>query len=117
MTCPRSGRSASVKLGFQGTLTPRLGLAAMIDDDLAGFLLRPPASAIPFAVAVGPPRPIERLTESFELASRTLATMGAFDMVGVYDLEALGVLPAISQNDRRRRSRAALPGAARRVTG
>jgi hypothetical protein len=83
------------QLGFQGTLTPRLGLAAMIDDDLAGFLLRPPASEIPFAVAVGPPRPIERLTESFELATRTLATMRAFDIVGVYDLEALGVLPAI----------------------
>ena len=83
------------QLGFQGTLTPRLGLAAMIDDDLAGFLLRPPANEIPFAVAVGPPRPIERLTESFELASRTLATVRAFDMVGVYDLDALGVLPAI----------------------
>jgi hypothetical protein len=83
------------RLGFQGTLTPRLGLVAMIDDDLAGFLLRPPASEIPFAVAVGPPRPIERLPESFELASRTLATMRAFDMVGVCDLEALGVLPGI----------------------
>jgi PucR C-terminal helix-turn-helix domain len=83
------------QLGFQGTVTPRLGLVAMIDDDLAGFLLRPPAGEIPFAVAVGPPRPIERLTESFELASRTLATMRAFDMVGVCDLEALGVLPAI----------------------
>jgi hypothetical protein len=83
------------QLGFQGTFTPRLGLAATIDGDLAGFLLRPPASEIPFAVAVGPPRPIERLTESFELASRTLATMRAFDMVGVCDLEALGVLPAL----------------------
>jgi hypothetical protein len=83
------------RLGFQGTLTPRLGLAAMIGDDLAGFLQRPPASDVPFAVAVGPPRTIERLTESFELASRTLATMQAFEMVGVYDLDALGVLPAI----------------------
>jgi len=83
------------QLGFQGALAPRLGLAAMIDDDLAGFLSRAPAGEIPFAVAVGPPRPIERLTESFELASRTLATMRAFDMVGVSDFEALGVLPAI----------------------
>lgn len=83
------------RLGFQSTLRPRVGLAAMIDGDLAGFLLRPPANAIPFAVAVGPPRPIERLTESFELASRTLATLRAFDMVGVHDLDALGVLPAI----------------------
>ncbi len=83
------------QLGFHGTLTPRLGLAARIDDDLAGFLLRPPTGDIAFAVAVGPPRPVHRLTESFELATRTLATMRAFDIVGVHDLDALGVLPAI----------------------
>jgi len=83
------------KLGFHGTVRPRVGLAAMIDDDLAGFLLKPPAGEIPFAVAVGPARPVERLTESFELASRTLATMRAFDMVGVCDFDALGALPAI----------------------
>jgi DNA-binding PucR family transcriptional regulator len=67
----------------------------MIDGDLAGFLLQPPAGDIRFAVAVGPPRPVERLTESFELASRALATMRAFDLAGVYDFDALGVLPAI----------------------
>lgn len=83
------------QLGFQGTLTPRVGLAAMIDGDLAGFLLKPPAGEIPFAVGVGPPRPVERLTESFELASRVLATMRAFDMIGVCDFDALGALPAI----------------------
>ena len=83
------------QLGFHGTVRPRVGLAAMIDDDLAGFLLKPPAGEIPFAVAVGPARPVERLTESFELASRTLATMRAFDMVGVCDFDALGALPAI----------------------
>ena len=83
------------QLGFHGTVRPRVGLAAMIDDDLAGFLLKPPAGEIPFAVGVGPARPVERLTESFELASRILATMRAFDMVGVCDFDALGALPAI----------------------
>jgi DNA-binding PucR family transcriptional regulator len=83
------------QLGYHGTLRPRVGLAAMIDDDLAGFLLERPVGEIPFAVAVGPPRPVERLTESFELAPRTLATMRAFDMVGVCDFDALGALPAI----------------------
>ena len=83
------------QLGFHATLTPRVGLAAMIDDDLAGFLLKPPAGEIPFAVGVGPARPVERLTESFELASRTLATMRAFDMIGVCDFDALGALPAL----------------------
>ena len=67
----------------------------MIDDDLAGFLLKPPAGEVPFAVGIGPARPVERLTESFEFASRTLATMRAFDMIGVCDFDALGALPAI----------------------
>jgi hypothetical protein len=52
------------QLGFQGTLTPRAGLAAMIDDDLAGFLLKPPAGEIPFAVGVGPARPVVNAVDS-----------------------------------------------------
>ncbi len=83
------------RLGFQSAATPRQGLGAIIDDDLAGFLLRPPSGQIPFAVGVGPPRPVERLQESFELASRALVTMRAFGLVGAMDLDALGVLPAI----------------------
>jgi hypothetical protein len=83
------------RLGFHGALTPREGLGAMIDDDLAGFLLRAPSGEIDFAVGVGPPRPVERLQESFELASRALTTMRAFGIVGVHDFDTLGVLPAI----------------------
>jgi hypothetical protein len=82
------------RLGFQSALTPREGLGAVIDDDLAGFLLHPPLD-VDFAVGVGPPRPVERLQESFELASRALATMRAFGIAGANDLDALGVLPAI----------------------
>jgi len=82
-------------LGFQGAFRPREGLGAMIDDDLAGFLLGAPSGEIGFAVGVGPPRPVERLPESFELASRALATMRGFGLTGVIDLDALGVLPAI----------------------
>ena len=83
------------QLGFHSQLTPRQGLGAIIDDDLAGFLRHPPAGEIPFAVGVGPPRPVERLRESFALASRALATMRAVGLVGTEDLDALGVLPAI----------------------
>ena len=83
------------QLGFQSTVTSREGLGAMIGDDLAGFLRRPPAGEIPFAVGVGPPRPVERLPESFEFATRALMTMRACGLVGVRDLDALGVLPAI----------------------
>jgi hypothetical protein len=83
------------RLGFQSAVTPRQGLGAIIDDDLAGFLLRPPSGQIPFAVGVGPPRPVERLQESFELASRALNTMRAFGLVGAMELDALGLLPAI----------------------
>jgi PucR C-terminal helix-turn-helix domain len=82
------------QLGFQGTLTPREGLGAVIDDDLAGFLLRAPGD-LDFAVGVGPRRPVDRLQESFELASRALSTMQAFGLTGAKDVDALGVLPAI----------------------
>jgi PucR-like helix-turn-helix protein len=84
------------QLGFQSTVTPREGLGAIIDDDLAGFLRRAPAGDIGFATGIGPPRPVERLSESFELASRALTTMRAFGLVGVRDLDALGALPAIA---------------------
>jgi DNA-binding PucR family transcriptional regulator len=83
------------QLGFQSAVTPREGLGAIIDDDLAGFLRRPPPGDIRFAVGIGPPRPVERLSESFELASRALTTMRAFALVGAMDLDALGALPAI----------------------
>jgi PucR C-terminal helix-turn-helix domain len=83
------------QLGFQSTVTPRDGLGAIIDDDLAGFLRRAPAGDIQYPVGVGPPRPVERLSESFELASRALTTMRAIGLVGVMDLDALGALPAI----------------------
>jgi len=84
-----------LQLGFQSVVAPREGLGAVIDDDVAGFIRRAPGGEIPFAVGVGPPRPVERLSESFELASRALTTMRAFGLVGVRDLDALGVLPAI----------------------
>jgi hypothetical protein len=83
------------QLGFQSTVTPRDGLGAIIDGDLAGFLRRAPAGDIQYAVGIGPPRPVERLPESFELASRALTTMRAVGLVGVMDLDALGALPAI----------------------
>lgn len=86
------------RLGFQGTLTPREGLGAIIDDDLAGFLLHVPTGEIDFAVGLGPPRPVERLEESFELATRALATIRAFGLAGANDLDALGVLPAIVED-------------------
>lgn len=83
------------QLGFPGTLMPRIGLGAMIDGDLAGFLLSVPSGELGFAVGVGPPRPVERLQESFALASRALTTLREFGMVGAHDLDSLGVLPAI----------------------
>jgi PucR C-terminal helix-turn-helix domain len=92
---PKERTQRERQLGFQSTVTPREGLGSIIDGDLAGFIRRPPAGEFPFAVAIGPPRPIERLPESFELASRALTTMRAFGIVGVKDLDALGVLPAI----------------------
>jgi hypothetical protein len=82
-------------LGFHGTARPRAGLSSVIDGDLAGLLREPPGNGLPVAVGVGPPRPVDRLAESFALATRALATARAFDLVGVKTVDALGLLPAV----------------------
>lgn len=82
-------------LGFQEAVLPRRGLSAMIDGDLAGFLRAPARHDVPFAVGMGPPRPLESLGESFEHATRALSTALAFGLIGVKSVESLGVLPAI----------------------
>ena len=82
-------------LGFQETVLPRRGLCTMIDGDLVGFLRTPARHDVPFAVGIGPPRPLESVGESFQSATRALATTHAFGLVGVRSVESLGVLPAV----------------------
>jgi hypothetical protein len=70
-------------------------LMTLIDGDLAGMLRLAPTAAVDGIVGVGPPRPLDRLAESFRLATRALATADAFGLTGVYDVPALGLRAAV----------------------
>jgi hypothetical protein len=72
-----------------------VGLTALIDGDLAGLLRTAPTGAVDGIVGIGPHRPLDRLAESFRLATRALATADAFGLTGVYDVPALGLRAAV----------------------
>jgi hypothetical protein len=82
-------------LGFHETVHPRRGLMTTLAGDLVGFSRDLRAADTTAAVAVGPRRPLEHLAESFQLATRALETMRAFELTGVTTLDDLGLLPAI----------------------
>jgi hypothetical protein len=88
-------RALERALGFHETLQHRRGLSAIVDGDMAGFLREPPAGELPGVVGVGPPRALERLAESFRLATRALTTADAFGLTGVFDVAQLGLRPAV----------------------
>ncbi|HEY6396382.1 MAG TPA: hypothetical protein VIX82_02900, partial [Solirubrobacteraceae bacterium] len=83
-------------LGFHEAVQHRRGLSATIDGDLAGFLREPPAGEIAGVVGVGPPRPLDRLPESFRLATRALETAHALGLPGVHDVPELGLRAAVA---------------------
>jgi hypothetical protein len=83
-------------LGFHDNVSPRPGVSTELDGDLAGFLRKLPSGALPLTVGVGPPRPLERMAESFELATRALATARSFGLPGTNSLDTLGVLPSVA---------------------
>src|SRR5579884_138095 len=74
---------------------PPVGLAAVLDGDLAGFAERIRHRSVPTQVGVGPAAPLDRLEPSFRLATRAFATAGAFGLTGVFDLDGLGLRAAV----------------------
>lgn len=70
-------------------------LVASIDGDIAGVVPLKPAEVEGLAVGVGDPTPLEQLPESFRQATRALDAAVAFGLVGVHDLDGLGLLPAV----------------------
>jgi hypothetical protein len=94
---PDAGARPQLKraLGLYDMTRPRNGLAAITGGDLAGFVRAPAREDVASAVGIGPPRLLEGLAESFELATRALSTARAFALVGVKSVETLGLLPAV----------------------
>ena len=94
---PEDGITTSLerRLGFHGTVRPRQGLSAVIDGSLVGLLREAPTARTDVTVGVGPPRPLDRLTESFALATRAARTATAYGLAGVRSFDSLGALPAV----------------------
>jgi hypothetical protein len=71
------------------------GMSVLVDGDLAGFQSDEPGDASPGLAGVGPPLPLDRLAESFRLATRALRTAHAFGLAGTHDLAGLGLRAAV----------------------
>lgn len=89
-------------LGFQRPVSDpaqiRRGLCAVVDGDLAGFLVEPPPRQVDGIVGVGPPRPLDRLAESYRLAARALVTAETCNLQGAYDMASLGLRAAVAMD-------------------
>jgi hypothetical protein len=83
-------------LGLHDSAHERCGLCAVVDGDVAGFLSEAPPIRIEGIVGVGPPRPLERLAESYRSAARALVTAEACGLQGAYDIASLGLRPALA---------------------
>lgn len=81
--------------GFVSGRTNSGGLSAVVHGELVGFFMGPPPSEVPGVSGIGPPRPLERLHESFRMASRALHTADRRNLAGVHEFGELGLLPAM----------------------
>lgn len=95
---PQPGSSAEELArahGFTFGRAPGGGLSAVVHGDLVGFLSVAPGGPIPGVSGIGPPRPLERLHESFRMASRALDAATRRHLAGVHEFGQLGLLPAM----------------------
>jgi len=91
LTVPAIERAIGITAG---ATAPR-GMVALIDGDLAGFLVGPPPDNLDTAIGYGPAVELNRMESSFQRATRAMATAAAFHLTGAYDLTGLGLLPAV----------------------
>ncbi|HZZ45700.1 MAG TPA: helix-turn-helix domain-containing protein [Pseudonocardia sp.] len=71
------------------------GMRVIVDGDVAGFQLDRPGDAAPAMAGFGPAVPLERLADSFRLATRALHTLEAFGLAGTRDLGELALRAAV----------------------
>jgi len=91
-----SWRDVDRAVGLAAAERASRGMSVLVDGDVAGFQVDPPGDATPGRAGVGPAEPLNRLAESFRLATRALDTLQAFGMTGTRDLAELGLRPAVS---------------------
>jgi hypothetical protein len=90
---PSSSEAWARRLAF--ALTSGGGLAAALDHDIAGIVMRRPAPIPGLVVGIGPPARLAALPAAFALASRSLQTALAFGEEGVFTLSELSIRPAV----------------------
>ena len=90
-----SVRALEYQLGVADGSGPRRGLAALLDGDLAGFVLFPLRGTVTVPVGVGPPATVDDLENSFRLATRALEAASAVDLTGTVSIDQLGLVPAV----------------------
>jgi hypothetical protein len=88
-------RTLELELGVAAGAGPRRGLAALLDGDLAGFVLPPITGDIPVPLGVGPPARLHELENSFRLATRVLECVAAMGTTGPTNIAELGLWPAV----------------------
>ena len=88
-------RMLEAQLGIADGAGPRRGLAALLDGDLAGFVLAPPRDTVRAPVGVGPAATLDALERSFRLATRALDTAVATNRTGLVGIDSLGLAPAV----------------------
>jgi PucR C-terminal helix-turn-helix domain len=93
---PYSRRDIESELGLTSEVgMKRRGLAAVIDDDLCGFVASIPKAPLTFAIGFGVPTSLAQLSRSFRAATRALATGIAFGDRSNCQFEKLGLRPAV----------------------
>jgi hypothetical protein len=99
--CPSLGdarRDLDTALGLLDATAHRAGLRVTLDGDLAGFLRERPSAEVSGIVGVGPPRPLDELSDSFRLATRAFLCAQRFGLTGVYTIDDLGLRPSIADD-------------------
>jgi hypothetical protein len=87
-------------LGTSESTKRRKGLVALIDGDVAGFVVdRPSDRDVPVVAGVAGPVALGSLADAFRLASRALETAHALGRQGLVELPSLGLTPAVLADD------------------
>jgi hypothetical protein len=90
-----SARSIECQLGVADGAGPRRGLAALLDGDVAGFVLAPVRGTVGVPLGVGPPATLDELENSFRLATRAFECATSARLPGPVAIEQLGLMPAV----------------------